>query len=216
MIRAYDESTLELNAYTDLWSYFTVSSSQSYDGDDMVLEVTYKFEISNKDGKSNDRVKQESVEAQQACENLVEDMFVDGRLTSTMTIKEKAHVLYQWIAENVSYAYDAPGPESVEIKPDNFYDAMIVRSAVCQGITGAYVELCRAAEVPMYVQLGYTSGVPHSWCKIEVDGVYQYIDPTWGITDVGEGEQYSEKWFWVTQEFMETYEGNEREFTKFL
>lgn len=216
VVDAYEDATLVLNTYTDFWSRLKGECSQKVDGAGNVLAFTYTFTLAQKDGLDSEEAMEELYLAEEACVELVDAMFEDGRLSSDMTEKERAYALYKWICENVDYAYDAPDSEGDEVKPDNCYSAMIERCAVCQGISGAYVQLCRLAGVDMYVQLGYTATGAHSWCKIEMDGTWYYIDPTWGITGADDDEVYSDDWFWVTQEFMESYPGNSREFTSYL
>lgn len=217
VIQAYKDVTLLLNTYTDFWSGLSVVSEEELNAKDVVVKVTYTFALYHKDGMDNEEVKEKIAEAESACEEIVNAMFADGTLSETMTDKEKAYACYVWICDNVTYAYDSPDADSDEIKKDNFYNAVIEGSAVCQGITGAYIELCRLAGVEMYIQVGYTNGEAHSWCKIEdTDGEWVYIDPTWAISGAHDDETYKDKWFWVTQEFMETYEGHTREFTTYV
>ncbi len=218
MAAAYDEVTLLLNTYTDFWSCFTGGCTQKVDASGKVTTYTYCFEFSQKDGLANAAVELEVELAEEACFQQVESMFEEEILTAGMTEKERAYVIYEWICTNVEYAYDAPDTDSDEIKPDNCFSAMIDKCAVCQGITGAYVQLCRLAGVEMYVQLGYTNNGTHSWCKLidEETGEWMYIDPTWGITGATGEEEYTNEWFWVTQEYMEMYESEPRVFTTYL
>lgn len=217
VVTAYTDVTLFLNTYTDFWSRFTGQCQQAVNEDGELLYLTYTFTLTQKDGMDSEEVEEKLTMAEDACFDIVNAMFEEGVLTSEMTEKERAYVLYQWIGENVNYDYDTPDAESDDVKHDNCYDAIIEKCAVCQGITGAYVYLCRLAGVEMYVQLGYTEEGAHSWCKIEVeDGEWMYIDPTWALSTISTTGTYTDKWFWVTQEYMETYEGNTRVFTDYV
>lgn len=210
--QAYENVTLLLNTYTDFWSGLSVVSEEDINSDGVVIEITYTFQLYHKDGMDNEEVKIKIAEAEEACIEIVNQMFEEGSLDYTMTDKEKSYVCYTWICENVTYAYDSPDADSDEIKQDNFYNAIIEGEAVCQGITGAYIELCRLCGVEMYIQLGSTYDGAHSWCKIEDNGTWMYIDPTWAISGSHEDDTYKDNWFWVTQEFMENYSGHPREF----
>lgn len=216
MAQAYDDVTLFLNSYTDFWSKFQAECSQTMDSEGNILSFTYTFVLSQKDGLDSEDVQEEVVLAEERCEEVVNELFEGGMLTVDMTEQDRAYVIYQWVGANISYAYDAPATDSDELKPDNCYNAMVEGEAVCQGITGAYVMLCRLAGVEMYVQLGNTMDGAHSWCKMldEETGEWMYIDPTWAITGAESGEEYTDKWFWVTQEYMESYERNPRTFTE--
>lgn len=216
VLEAYNEVSLFLNTYTDFWSRFSASCAQMVEEDGGIRYFEYTFVLEQKDGMSSEETMEHLMTAEEACIELVDTLFEEGELTSEMTDKEKAYVLYRWIGEHVEYAYDSPDVDSDEVKPDTCYDAVVDDYAVCQGITGAYVQLCRLAGVDMYVQLGYTNDGAHSWCKMEDgNGTWIYIDPTWGITGAKDDEVCTDTWFWVTQEFMEEYSGNGRAFTEY-
>ncbi|MFI3171042.1 MAG: transglutaminase-like domain-containing protein [Eubacteriales bacterium] len=208
MVLAYDNATLVLNSYTDMWSHFEVASVQTYDEQENIADVTYTFKLSSKSGIDNEQVRLQVEEAELLCEELINEMYLDGRLENSMSNNEKAYALYQWCGENLSYQYETDS-ESIN---DNFYQAITTKTAVCQGITGLYIHLCRLVDIPMYIQLGYTNDIAHSWCKVETTSGWLYIDPTWAITDAQSTETYSDTWFMVTQEFMETYPNNTRVF----
>lgn len=212
IVEAYEEVTLFLNTYTDFWSRLTTECKQMVNEEGEVVSLSYTLTLTQKDEMNIEEVKEKQLLAEEACFVLIEEMFLDGTLSSEMNEYERAYIIYQWIGENVAYDYDSPLETSDELKSDNCYSAIIEKCAVCQGITGAYTQLCRLAGVEMYVQLGTTQSGPHSWCKLEMGDEWFYIDPTWSITGAEEGEVYTDKWFFVTQEFMETYESNPREF----
>ncbi len=212
IIEAYEDVSLLLNTYTDFWSRLTAECKQMVNEEGEVISLTYTLILTQKDGMDVEEVKENQLLAEEACFELIETMFQDGTLTCEMTEKERAYVLYQWIGENVNYDYEVSSEISNASISDNCYSAMIDKCAVCQGITGAYVQLCRLAGVEMYIQLGTTQSGPHSWCKLEIGDEWFYIDPTWAITGAQEGEPYTDKWFFVTQEFMENYDGSPREF----
>lgn len=208
VLSAYSDVALFLNTYTDFWSRFVGECEQTLDSSGNVTEYTYIFTLSPKDGTDSDETASELLEAEQVCFELINEMFEEDILTASMSEKEKAYVLYLWICENVEYSYESTYSSSGVTRADNCYDAMVEQCAVCQGITGAYIQLCRVAGVEMYIQIGTTDGNAHSWCKMEVDGTWIYIDPTWGITGGN-----VEKWFWLTQEEMEEISGYTRSFT---
>ncbi len=214
VVVAYSDVTLFLNTYTDFWSRFTGACEQAVTESGEVLYFTYTFTLTQKYGMESEEIEEKVSVAEAECMKIVNTLFEEGALTSEMTEKERAYVLYQWIGENVSYDYSAL--ESDAVRSDNCYDAVVNKSAVCQGITGAYVYLCRLAGVEMYVQLGYTSEGAHSWCKIDDEGTWMYIDPTWALSEEDDGQTYTDKWFWVTREFMETYPSHSREFTDYV
>ncbi|MFI3208953.1 MAG: transglutaminase-like domain-containing protein [Eubacteriales bacterium] len=199
MVLAYDNATLVLNTYTDMWSHFEVSSIQTYDEQNNIADVTYTFKLSNKSGLTNEQVRLQIEEAEVLCEELINEMYLDGRLANSMTNNEKAYALYQWCGENLTYQYDVDADTDTSEIHDNFYQAITTKTAVCQGITGLYIQLCRLVEIPMYIQLGYTNDIPHSWCKVETTSGWLYIDPTWAITDSQNTEKYTDTWFLVTQ-----------------
>lgn len=213
IVTAYNDVSLFLNTYTDFWSEFTGACSQTVDQDGNLVSITYTFTLAQKDGMDTQEVYEKQLESEEVCWDLINEMFEEGYLSLEMSAKERAYVIYQWVGENISYAYEN-GENN--IKQDNCYNAIVEGSAVCQGITGAYIELCRLAGVEMYIQVGYTDDGAHSWCKIQDEDAWVYIDPTWGITGASDNETYTNKWFWVTQEFMESYENNSRVFTTYV
>ncbi len=216
VVLAYKDVSLSYSMYTDFWSKLSADSMEVSDKDGNIISINYTFVLSNKyEVEAEDLIDNiESMESFAAL--LMESMYSEGTLSDEMTYEEKAYVLYQWMGENIAYSYDSLEAEEYEVKKDNAYECLINGEAVCQGISSAYVYLCRLAGVPMSIQLGYTDGTAHSWCKIEVDGIWMYVDPTWGLTGAKDGEIYTDTWFWVTQEFMEEQTTGGREFVEYM
>lgn len=216
--QAYEDITLVLNTYTDLWSGLSASAEEVKNEEGEIIKVNYVFTLYNKDGMEVSAIKEKIEEANQTCIDLINEMYESEEITSDMNDKEKAYVLFQWFEEHVSYAYDSPSVDSEGLKQDNFYEAIVNEEAVCQGITGAYVHMCRLAGIDAYEQLGYADETPHSWCKVwdEDYNEWRYIDPTWGISNLSNESSDSDKWFWVTREFMENDEVCSRVFVEHI
>lgn len=101
---------------------------------------------------------------------------------------EKIKAIYSYVCSNVSYDYgDDDGRFSA-------YNALVRRSAVCQGYASLIYRLMREAGIECRIITGSGSGVAHSWNIVKIGTKFYNIDATW---DAGrDSDKY--KWFLKT------------------
>ena len=82
---------------------------------------------------------------------------------------QKARALHDWIVQHVSYDYT--------YSKYTAYDAIVNRSAVCQGYTLAYAALLEKAGIENdYCR---SSAMNHMWNYVKIDGNWYHVDTTW-------------------------------------
>lgn len=129
--------------------------------------------------------------------NIIEGLIEEDRLTASMTEKEKAEVLYKWMAYNIEYDHS--------FSCDSFtgYGAAINRKALCGGYTALYNMLCSIVGIKVEGVVGMSNidtddpGL-HMWTLANLDGEMLYIDSTWGDG----GNYVNMDYFAVTKEFL--------------
>lgn len=105
----------------------------------------------------------------------VHDMLWDtGRLNDDMTQYEKARVYYTWLCDNCEYDY-AGAADDASIS-HIAYNALIHKSAVCDGYTGAYNLFLKLEGIDCTTCANDT----HIWTVATLDGREYHIDTTWG------------------------------------
>ena len=103
-------------------------------------------------------------------------LWQEGLLTPSMTDREKAQVLYDWVTQNCTYD-TAAGDDSLSHLP---YSLFYTGKAVCDGYTGAYNLLLKLEDIPCTALSNHS----HIWTVANLDGQEVHIDATWG--DLGD------------------------------
>ena len=100
------------------------------------------------------------------------------------TAFDKVHEVYDFVIDNTSYDLNAPNNQSMAA-------VFLNHKAVCAGYSNAFDYLLRAVGVPSgTVQGNAKSGSitgPHLWNIVCIDGVYTYVDTTWGELETASG-----------------------------
>lgn len=135
----------------------------------------------------------------------------DAKTTSVKTLagyltdglpsdEEKIRAIYRWMTENIRY--DLEGFRSSDygdLTPDGVLKR---RSAVCEGYSGLFESLVKAAGFEVAAisgfakGLGFTAGdaVPagfnHAWNAVKVKGEWKLLDCTWGAGALDERGEY--------------------------
>ena len=189
---AYYYSAFDYMEYAAFLNQWGVGVSGGYERNGRVYSATVDLDLSNATGLSNSKTLSEIATFEQTCDDIVTKLFASGELTTSMSVKERAHVLYKYIALHTQYDNSA--------RYYNGYDAAVRGTAVCQGYTSEYNYLCNIAGVPMEAMTGYVGSVGHAWSRIEQNGVYYNVDSTWGDT----GSACDDTWFWVSDDYLKT------------
>jgi len=92
-----------------------------------------------------------------------------------MSVREKAIAVNNYLCRIVDYDYSYSRYST--------FDALGYGSAVCQGYANAFMRIMEAAGVTTDYISGQgwtgTEWGSHGWNRIQIDGVYYYIDVTW-------------------------------------
>ncbi len=81
--------------------------------------------------------------------------------------------VYDYIVGHTDYVADAPDSQ-------NICSVFINGKSVCQGYTMATKYLLDKMGIFCTVVYGSANGVSHAWNLVKADGVYCYVDTTWG------------------------------------
>ena len=130
------------------------------------------------------------------------------------TATEKAHALYQWIAENIAYDTETyrNGSRFVPFQ-DPAENAFQTRKALCEGYAKLFKRMCNYAGIKCTVINGWAKGYnytpgetfpllpTHSWNAVFIDGSWKLIDCTWAAGSLNtQGDfikSYDEYWFFT-------------------
>lgn len=136
--------------------------------------------------KTEDYYKKFRLEAYKVINDLIEE----GQLTSHMSDKEKAKVLYEWVAYNLEY------DTKENLQSFNGYGAITTKKAVCQGYTALYNLLCKIVGIDV---IG-VANIDHIWTLANLEGELLYIDTTWGDPVPDEKNYCNMEYFAVDEE----------------
>lgn len=137
-----------------------------------------------------------------------DELWASGKITSSMSQKEKARVYYDWLLQHCVYdsaglanetkqledamashdlssIFDSFFGSSSEQSPHTAYSALIKGKAVCDGYTSAYNLFLALEGIVCDVE----SGPDHMWTSATLDGVLYHIDATYGDT-TGQPNKY--------------------------
>ena len=103
--------------------------------------------------------------------NFIETNIIKG----TESDYEKAHLIFDWIYENVKYAHEYNMQPYI-----NPYDIFIYRSAVCGGFSNLYKAMLNQVGIPCVLFAGDTIYGAHEWNAVYADGKWFFSDSTWG------------------------------------
>lgn len=108
--------------------------------------------------------------------NAVADILLEGIDVNTMGEYEASKIVYERLAEHVTYNLDAPYCHTG-------YAALVNREAVCDGYANAYQFLLKKLGIMTYMVSGIANGGGHAWSLVRINGEYYYTDATWGDGD---------------------------------
>lgn len=107
------------------------------------------------------------------CEDSVRDMTEAGLLSETMSHRQKAEVIFNWICFYLTY------DQSLHIHDVGI--AVRDKKGVCEAFAALYNRMCNLAGVPTYGQIGIGGSGRHIWSfHVDENGEIYYSDATWG------------------------------------
>ncbi|MFQ5605642.1 MAG: transglutaminase domain-containing protein [bacterium] len=126
----------------------------------------------------------------------------------SMTDLQKARAIFRWITENIEY--DAQGlftGNYGDLRPESVLQS---GRAVCDGYSGIFESLGKAAGLEIVKISGYSKGYGytigthftgppnHAWNAVKIDGQWRLFDATWGAGYLNDSRQF-------VREFQEHY-----------
>lgn len=105
--------------------------------------------------------------------NAVADILLEGIDVNKIGEYEASKIVYERLAEHVTYNLDAPACHTG-------YAALVNREAVCDGYANAYQFLLKKLGIMTYMVSGIANGGGHAWSLVRINGEYYYTDATWG------------------------------------
>lgn len=101
---------------------------------------------------------------------------------------DKALYVYDWLANNVTYASDVADGGIVDSIARTPLGALRYGTAVCSGYASAF-ELAMEA---LGIECDFVNSpeMDHSWNVVNIDGTWYYADATWDDADDGLGSQH--------------------------
>lgn len=177
-------------------SYKVTNSEQLY----YLVERGYKPEFQNNaDSISNVRKLYE--EARYILRNIIDD---------DMTEYEKVHAIYDWLVLNVTYdkrLKDYVIGDIADVrKYRGFYleGVFLDKRAVCDGISKAFVLMCRIEGIEAIRVQGVAvdGSYSHAWNKVRIDNMWYIVDATSGGVIVENFELMSHKYLFTNEDFF--------------
>ena len=193
---AFSFAVLDYMEYYSFLNKCRISARYSIDETGNCTDPTITLRISNSFGISDAEIARQISVFNDTCAQIVTDLYNEGSLTTAMPVKEKAYVLYRYMAYQTKY--------DTSYTLYNGYDAAVNGSAVCLGYTAMYNYLCNLAGVPMEAMTGKVGDKSHAWSRIYSDGSWYNIDSTWSDSIPDEENYCDETWFWVTDSYLKT------------
>ena len=126
--------------------------------------------------------------------------------------KDKAHAIFNWMAQNL--VYDGTRLDEVVWGYIPGYDRIIEKNgAICLDFAGFYSAMCRSQGIPCNVVMGWIyKDVPiiggyHAWNEVLIDGKWQMVDTTYAIGDMGGNSNINsvQKYFLASDSITKNY-----------
>ncbi|MGI5984482.1 MAG: hypothetical protein GXY01_04195 [Clostridiales bacterium] len=184
---------MEYYSFLNQWE---VKANYGIDSGGRCVNPKFTLVLSNGFGIPNSDVLRQIDQFNTVCGQIVTRLYEQGKLKTNMSVKDKALVLYKYMAYNTKY--------DTNYRYYNGYDAAVRGTAVCQGYTAMYNYLCNLAGVPMRGMTGTAGGAGHAWSRIYYGGSWYNVDATWGDPIPDRQNYCDETWFWVTDSFLKS------------
>jgi len=163
----------------------------------------------NSDFLTKEQIKEMKPKFYAAVEGVVIELIENEKITKGMTDKEKAKVLFEWVANNTKY--------DKTLQPESYtgYGQIVNGLAVCQGYTATYNLMCKMVGLEVWGITGLagtSTKEEHIWTLANLDGEIVHIDVTWGDSAAKEGE-VNYDYFATNSKFMsETHTWDKKQF----
>ena len=196
LLEVVDLSYVKFSEFATFLRSTNIKSRVSKDHIDYTIEISYDFMDPNNTYSNNiDYI--ESFKS--TCEEHLVKLNTQGMLSNSMSNKEKAQVIYEYLDKLLEY--------DLTLQNMNAYLGFKTGSTVCQGYSQMFTFMTRLLGLEAYTVRGYARSNDgsyglHSWNRITYNGQYYYCDPTWG-DPIPNRDNYSDlRWFWLTESEM--------------
>lgn len=180
----YIIESMGLNAFVT--GYYRDLLTNSYVVD---VEFVYMNFDGFKNGCTLAELREMKRQAKQKAEELVKELKLEA-----LSEYEAVKAVNSYLCETITYS---EGNSPYEPVQHTVYGALINGDCVCEGYAKAAQLLFQMCGIESYYVVGDTSGGPHGWNLVKVDGEYYQLDVTWNDADL-----YKNKYFLVTDEYM--------------
>ncbi|CAG2242229.1 unnamed protein product [Mytilus edulis] len=117
---------------------------------------------------------------------------------------EVVRALYVWICENIRYDTNAYFSKNVASLDTSGNGVLTSKSSVCAGYANLFESLCQTLGITCKNISGYAKGYSykpgdvitfyqktnHAWNAVRLNGVWRFIETTWGAGHVGKNQQF--------------------------
>lgn len=197
-IAARDAITDAFNSkpmYQGYFSQYSVSVEYNQNKSGECLDVRLTFKLNTKNG--NSQTTSQIKEAKESVKNELNWLYNSKKIVISMSEKDRALEITKLVSDMIEYDY-VNGYRTA-------YESLKTGSGVCQSYAAICAYMLQLDGMDAVTVIGNSRDGLHEWVGVETsEGNMVYIDPTW--FDTGKNGSYNTKWFWVTQEYMETAE----------
>ena len=141
---------------------------------------------------------------------------LDEIIQPNMTDFEKEAEIYNWVLQNIDYAYVALDVlRETDREAYTPYGGLVNHDAVCLGYAATFQLLTELSGIEglTVIGAGHNSEEPHGWAMVKLNGEWYCTDPTWDwsfrLSDMisntgGDGEPKGREWhfFNTTSDYM--------------
>jgi|GEM_PF-813924 len=114
-------------------------------------------------------------------------LIVNQLIKNNMSDYEKVKILNDYVVNLVNY--------DKTLQRRTAYDALVYKSAVCQGYASLLDKLLEKAGIESIIVGGSLNGTPHAWNLVKVDGSWYHVDAT-------NNDVTNNKYFLVSDNFL--------------
>lgn len=166
--RAFDGEDLFCEILPDYGSIYQVYFSVWPNGIELDLDCKQEYSVYEQE--------QHKAECRAFCEQSLQALTESGLLNSTMSRRQKAEIINNWVGFYLTY--------DTSLKIHDAGVAVAEAEGVCEAFAGLYHRMCNLAGIPTYGQVGVAgSGTitgMHIWLfHVDEEGNIFYADPTW-------------------------------------
>ncbi len=180
----YIIEALGVNSFSSSY-YFDVLTNE------YVVEIEFLyFELDNYNHKFTlDEIKQMKEELKKEAERVVKTLNLNA-----LSEYERVKAVNKYLCDLITYSAGDGPYMPIQHTP---YGALINGDCVCEGYAKSAKLLFDMCGIEAYYVTGDTSGGPHGWNLVKVEGKYYQLDITWNDAD-----SYPNQYFLVTDDYM--------------